>query len=173
MLDGVLELDLGSEVVDELEQRGEFRALVPVKELPSAQRPYGKLRLTERRILGLHCQAVPNAEIARALSIPPSRVSRVINNPMSQDYLGRIYRDYEHELKALFPLVVRGLRMNLVSSDPKVRSSAMDLFAKFTGRYKDTATPDQTAEDVIRRIMEIHSEGPVTVRIGEVVSHGS
>lgn len=116
--------------------------------------PFKRLKMKHRRVIALHIQSLKNSEIAALLNVSASYVSTVLNNPAVQPILESIYKDYEKELKALFPLTVNALRDGLEHGEMGERLRATELWHKIHGTFQNVDEARVTAEDVIERIME-------------------
>ncbi len=125
-----------------------------------------KLKPIHRQVFALHMSGRPNTEISDALGLDYTRVSMIINDPLMQTLIAQANDDLDGELRALFPMALDTLRKGMNSGDLKVGLKASDQFFRTQGKYRQSDERDQTAEDVIRDILEIHSEGPVSVKIG-------
>lgn len=134
--------------------------------MESGAKKLEKLKPVHRQIYALHMSGVSNNDIAFALKKTPSWISSVINDPLMQTLIAQANDDLDGELRALFPMALDALRSGLSDSDAKIKLKASDQFFRTQSKYTDTKKGDQTAEDVIRQILEIHSTGPVDVRIG-------
>lgn len=135
--------------------------LPTVVNLPTANTaPFRRLKMVHRRVIALHLMGKSNAAIERALGRSSGYVSGVLNNPTVQPVLERCYRDYEREMRALFPLTVEAIRGALERGETPERLRAADLWHKIHGTYDKQKDTSQTAEDVIERILEqVNSDG--------------
>lgn len=125
-----------------------------------------KLKPVHRQIFALHMSGYSNNDVAHAVDKTPSWVSTVINDPLMQTLIAQVNDDLDGELRALFPMALDTLRRGMGSIDTKIALRASDQFFRTQGKYREGGEKDQTAEDVIRQILEIHSDGPVSVRLG-------
>ncbi len=125
-----------------------------------------KLKPVHRQIFALHMSGYSNNDVARAVGKTPSWVSTVINDPLMQTLISQVNDDLDGELRALFPMALDTLRKGMNSEDKKIALRASDQFFRTQGKYREAGVRDQTAEDVIRQILEIHSDGPVSIKMG-------
>lgn len=133
----------------------------------SGARCLKRLNPRHRMIIALHLNGMTAGSIAKVLGVNPQYVSIVLNDPLVQSTLERIYEDLDEELRALFPKAVEALRDGLEDPDNRIKLKASDQFFRTQNKYKDDKRADVTAEDVIRRFMEVSSDGPVRIRLGE------
>jgi len=145
------------------------RLIVSGKTNSALVRPLRRLAARHERAIALHLQGMSNREVADAMGMAPAAVSSLLRNPTVQGVVGRAFEAIEDELKGLFPLVVGTLREALRSGDHRVAATARDQFFRVQNRYNPNAKGGDaaTAEDVIARILEIRSDGPVTIRMAE------
>jgi hypothetical protein len=118
-------------------------------------------------VLALFLSGESKSTIARALDLSPSAVSLIISNPTSRDLLERASRDNELEMSALLPLAVNALRRAMQAEDEDVALRGAKAYFYATGRAEAKNAEATTAEDVVARILEITSAGPMTIRYAE------
>lgn len=137
--------------------------------LPPARRrtPLARLRIKHLRVLSLHMQGGSNTEIATLLEVTPAFVANTIRDELSQEVIAAGLADYEHELKALAPLVVERTRRALRDGDHKDALGAANFWAKTQGKFAATEKTASSAEDVVQKILQIRSEGPVEITLAE------
>lgn len=129
--------------------------VIPITSLPTTQgAPFKRLRMKHRRIIALHMQGLSGVDIAKVLGTSSAYVSEVLRNDSVRPLIEAIYREYEHELRALFPLTVERLRSVLRGGEDADALRAIELWHKIHGTYERAGEADKTAEDVIEMILE-------------------
>ena len=118
-------------------------------------RPLAKLSHTDKQMLLLFLQGTPPKEICEQIGIGISRFRRVINSDLGQQVIDDYYRFSDQEFSTLYELAVDAVRAGLKHEDPKIRLAAADKFFKAHGKYESASQKEITAEDVIRRVMEV------------------
>lgn len=132
-----------------------------VEKILGARRPNGELNLKKlkpihRKIIAMHCRGLPNRDIAFVTGLSEVSIGRILRDPLSQEYINQIvHENVDMELSALGPLAIDAVRQGLLSEDQKVALVAADRFFRATGRYDRGDTAQQTAEDVIKRALEL------------------
>ena len=124
------------------------------------RRPNGALklkRLTARhmKIIALHIQGLAGEMIAQHLNCSYVTVSRILNDPLSVDFIARHAKDKEAEISALMGTAVQVVRTGMTDKDLPVttRLKAVDRFTKLLSVTKGEEKT-QTAEDVIAKMLE-------------------
>lgn len=143
----------------------------PVAPREGKVRPIQRLTVKHRRIVALHLTGKhSNVQVAKMLGISPATVSAVLRNPAVSSILQRSKESMDMELESMFALAIERLRKILLHGDDKTAMTAVDKVLRVLGKFDapEERTRD-TAEDVIKRILEIRSEGPVEIRMGEEV----
>ena len=130
-------------------------------------KPYRRLGVRQQRVLALFMSGHSKQEISKAMGMSSAAVSLIINNPSSMDLLERASRDNELEIKAMLPLAISAMRTAMRSDEEETALRAAKAYFQVTGRAKDKDADATTAEDVVARILEITSTGPVTIRMAE------
>lgn len=126
-----------------------------LRDLPTTQAaPFRRLRMRHRQVLALHCAGMPNSEIDTTLGRGAGYAASVLRNDAVRPVLEALYRDYETEMRGLFPLAVEALRTHLANLDGNVALRAADLLFKVTGRYAQVEGATLTAEDIVERVLE-------------------
>jgi len=146
----------------------------PSTQLPAHKLPFKRLSSRHRAVISLHLQGVGNEEIAAQVGFSRAYISIILNNPRTEGILNDAYRLYDKELKALYPKSIGVLRKALDSEDSKVAMRAVELTLKANGKLKDAIEGQAaTAEDVVRRLIEIRTEGPATITMAEEAIHAT
>ena len=130
----------------ELEKRQGLRRANGAKKLK-------KLSNRHLEIISRHLQGESGETIAICMGCTIVTVSRVLNDPLSQDLVSVIYRDRQGEIDALAGRAIAAVRDGLDEKrDMRIRLGAVDKFTKLKdsiGKEDDSA---KTAEDVVQEI---------------------
>lgn len=113
-------------------------------------------RLTHRhyKIIGLHLEGKSIEEIANTLHLSFSTISRVLNDPLSQGILKRVYNHREEEIHALAGKAIAATREALTGDHPvSVKLRGVDRFVKIRETMVNKEQGRESAEDVIARIL--------------------
>ena len=129
-------------------------------------------RLTHRhyKIIGLHLEGKSLEEISNTLHISFSTISRVLNDPLSQGILKRVYSHREEEIHSLAGKAIEATREALTGDHPiGVKLRGVDRFVKIREVMVNKEQGRESAEDVIARILSnakfINSN--VQINVGE------
>lgn len=139
--------------------------------LISNKKPKDKLILTtvERQIVALHLEGKETHTICRTLEVSPAKVYAVLRSTAAQNIINDFFQFQDQELKVLYSLAVGAIRSGLTNADDDIKLRAADRYFKIHGKYKSDA-PRETAEDVVRRIMEVTQKTPTgstTIKLTE------
>ena len=133
----------------------------------SKVRPLKKLTVKHRRIVALYLGGHTNAEIAATLEIHPGTVYAVLSNPTTKGILEDAYKDHLQDLRALVPNSIGAIRGAMDDPDPRIQLAGVDRLYKGLDVMRPQDEREGTAEDVVRRIIHIRSEGKTEVMIAE------
>lgn len=135
------------------------------------QRPIKRFSSRHRVVIALHLQGCDNQEIAEATGYAPATVSAIICNPRSQEIIQSALARCDDKLSALLPQSIDAIRRALRSGDHRHTLKAAELLLRTQGKLTPRDLGDTTAEDVIRRILQVRHETPdghtVEVNLGE------
>ncbi len=106
-----------------------------------------------KHIITYHSRGISHREIAAILQVTEQECSIVIRDPLAQAELKLLYEGYEQELIALLPVAIEAIRSGLLNNDVKLALNAADKLFKATGRYGRPISGQDTAEDVIQRVL--------------------
>ena len=124
--------------------------------LPEKKRPQPKrLTAAAKNAIILHLEGLPIGQIAEMLGRSPSWVSWILNSDLAQSLINDYISFVDQEFRALYKLSVEAIRDALQSNDIEVRLKAADRYLKAHGKYSQAADRGETAEDVIKRVMEL------------------
>lgn len=114
-------------------------------------------RLTNRhlKLIGAHLEGLSLEQIAHANHLTIATVSRVLNDPLAQAMLKRVYTSREGEIQALGGKAVDVVRRGLDKEQPiGVQLRAVDRYTKLRETMLPKDKLSDTAEDVIARMLE-------------------
>ena len=119
-------------------------------------------------IIALSTEGKRNKEIAEKLGLSEGTVSRILNDPLVEEYVHRIYHGLEQEMRGLAFLAIDAIREILnYSGDRELKLKAVDrfehLFKTFTKEGREAAKPsgeegkesEKQRGDVIERLVEM------------------
>jgi hypothetical protein len=118
-------------------------------------------------MIALYLAGCSYEEIAGEMECAAVTVGAVIRNPTSQALIQAAYKEHDERLRTLVPLSITAIRDGLTDKDKRVKLQAVDRLYRALGKYRDNPEDEETAEDVVRRIIRIRSEGKVEVVVGE------
>lgn len=135
-----------------------------------------KLTARHLRIIGMHLEGFSVEQIAVSMPCSIPTVSRIVNDPLSQVILKRVYEDRQGELQSLGGVAIQAVREGLGPEQPiGVRLRAVDRYAKVRETMLSKDKIDESAEDVIARMlsrMNITAENvQVNIGTGNGVDH--
>lgn len=114
-----------------------------------------RLTFRHRKIIALHIQGFSNEQVAFYMNVTHLTVSRILNDPLAQEYIGRAAKDRENELKALMGQAVGVVREGLTKEGLPIetRLKAVDRYTKLRQALTvDSGTT--SAEDIIAKMLE-------------------
>lgn len=113
------------------------------------------LNTRQKIVVMLHLEGLSAKDIADETGFSPSYISTILRSEAAQNILKDYFSFADMEFKALYKLSIEAVRDALRSDDIDIRLKAADKFLKAHGKYNQTATDSASAEDVIRRIVEM------------------
>jgi hypothetical protein len=102
-----------------------------------------------------HLQGISPKEIVEQLQTTTARIRRVLNSDLGKQVVEDYFKFSDLEFEALYTLSISAIRDALNSSDIDIRLKAADKFLKAHGKYDRGVSAESSAEDVIRRVMEL------------------
>lgn len=103
----------------------------------------------------LHLEGFSRTDIADQLGRSVSWVRNTLTSRLAQNVINDYLAFSDQEFKALYQLSIEAIRDALRSEDISVRLKAADKYLKAHGKYNEGFTPGETAEDVVKRVMEM------------------
>jgi len=142
-------------------------ALPTPSELVVPQAGFRKLKMKHRRVIARHLAGESNKAIEMSLGVHSGYVSALLRDNRVEKLLEVAYRDFDRELKALLPGAIDAIRRATTCGDTDSELKAADMALKANHKYTIQPELDQTAEDVIERIMEKINPDGSRVRLTE------
>ena len=151
--------------------RGRHRRLLPAISMGKglvrkyeAEKMYGvrrengsmKLRRLGRRhyeVIARHLAGQSGEEIHLAMNLSISSISRILNDPLSQEVLKRSYKDRQAELDALAGRAIGAVRVALDIGSTSEKLAAVDKYTKLKQTIAVDSNPMESAEDFARAIV--------------------
>lgn len=126
----------------------------------SGYKPLKKLTPRHKSVIMLYVQGMKIVDIAEMVGSDYSWLCCVLKDPLVQEYINAYLSSFDDELEALAARAVSAIRDGLNADDIGIRLKAVDRYAKMSSRYnKNTKDSGETAEDLIRRALEVAKEG--------------
>ena len=121
----------------------------------------GKLNLTKlktrhRHVISMHLAGFSGKQICEETGYDLSYIYQILNDDLSKKVIDEFFKYQDLEYAALYQESVDAVRDCLKPhNDPKVRLQAATLYMKSHGKYEQNKTKENTAEDLVREIMEL------------------
>lgn len=125
--------------------------------------PTGPVTPAEKQVIALHLNGYGYGAIADLTGGSTRAVSATLRSKKVAELLGEISELYRLELAALLRPAIAAVGKALESGSPAVALKAADMVFNSQGIYKGVEGREQTAEDVIKRALEVVT----TVRVVE------
>jgi hypothetical protein len=109
-------------------------------------------------MLLLYLQGTPPTEIVDELKTSMGRFRRVMKSDLGKLVIDDYFQFCDQEFSTLYQLSVDAIRKALTSDDIDLQLKAADKFLKAHGKYDKAVAKEATAEDVVRRILEIKKD---------------
>lgn len=141
------------------------------KRTSAGDKPLRKLTARHKAVLAMHLSGRPSQEIASLLGCPQSWVNKTLRDPLVKEIVSRGLEMVDDELAALFPLSVDALRVTLTGGTEGGKLRAAEMVLKSQGKHEKPQASQETAEDVIGRMMaRITVEGKAIIEVGTQIS---
>jgi len=121
---------------------------VPAKELR-------KLSSKHELVLMLHMNSIPPGEIAEITGYNRNHVTWITRQPISKAVIKARYEELDDEFKSLYYSAIEAIRDGLTSANIETKLKAADKYLRAHGKYGTVAEASETAEDVVKRILEL------------------
>lgn len=123
-----------------------------------------KLSQKHKHIVALHLQSVSRMDIGAICGCTPEYVSMLLRQPLVQAYLKETEAYMDERLRALQGKSIDAIESGLDSGDGELQLKAARLQLEATGKLKQVADKERSAEDVVADIL-----ARATVVIGQNV----
>ena len=140
-----------------------------------------RLRPKHIQVLALHLQGMKQSHIANRLGLSQPWVSNVISDPLSQEYITQFLEEQKGRLTGLFARSLDAVQEGLEAVHPTsdnplygTRLKAADMVFKLQGSYDEVVSSDESAEDVIERMLQVNVQvntGPRVLTDGNDLSY--
>lgn len=130
-----------------------------IEKLTGLRRENGAMklkRLTHRhyRIIGLHLEGNSLEQISSSMHITFTTISRVLNDPLAQSILKRVYGHREEEIEALTGKAIDATRSAITGDHPiGMKLRGVDRLIKIREVMLSKDKGRESAEDVIARML--------------------
>jgi len=125
---------------------------------PEKERPLAFLRDRDKQMLLLYLQGTPPTQIVDELKTSMGRFRRVMKSDLGKLVIDDYFQFCDQEFSTLYQLSVDAIRQGLESEDIDTKLKAADKFLKAHGKYDKAVSKEATAEDVVRRILEVRKD---------------
>lgn len=125
-----------------------------------------KLKPLHRQIVAMHLQGMANVEIGEVIDMSAGWVGRVLQDPLVQELVKGFMQGVDAELEGLYPLAVDALRKGLQSEETGTRLKTVDRFVKMSQRFRGDNAAGTSAEDVIKKALELAGNAVRVVEVG-------
>ena len=122
---------------------------------PTVPRPLAFLTTKDKQMLLLYLQGISPRDICEQVNASVSRFKRILKSDLGQLVINDYFKFVDQEFSTLYELAVDAIRKGLNDDDMRIRLTAADKFLKAHGKYESRAEAGGTAEDVVRRMLEI------------------
>jgi len=122
---------------------------------PNESKALTNLGHKDKQMLLLYLQGEEPKEIVEQLGCSIARFRKVVKSDLGQTVIDDYFRFCDQEFSTLYQLSVSAVRDALKSDDIDIRLKAADKFLRAHGKYDKRTSEETTAEDVVRRILEM------------------
>jgi hypothetical protein len=113
-----------------------------------------KLKSRHYEIIIRHLSGQSAEQIHNEVYVSINTISRVLNDPLSQEIIKRSYQDRQKELDALAGSAIDAVRYALKKGSTSEKLAAVDKFTKLKQSIAPETNPSATAEDLARSIVQ-------------------
>jgi len=128
---------------------------------PNHSKPLKNLSPKHKKMLSLHLRGISNRDIATIMGMHEVRVSIILNDDLCKAWKARAVGFFDDEFNALYAPAIEAVRSGLTSENESIRLKAADKFFKGTGKYQRHEKREDSAEDLVARVLK---------RVGELGS---
>lgn len=143
--------------------------LLPLEDIPADRVKLKPLTNSQKGVIALHLAGMSYTTIAKMTNYRPAVIAYIMNHPSAQELLAKGYEQIDREAKSLYGPAIETVRAGIQDDDLRIGLKASEIALKLLGKADPNLAKgdNATAEDVIQRILEIRSEGPVEIRLAE------
>ena len=106
-------------------------------------------------ILREHMRGKPSWELARDFGMTDSSISRILNDPLSREFINSQVAQCDGDFKALYRRAVIAMANGLSSADENTALRAADMYLRAHGKYaREDAERPLTATEVAKALLE-------------------
>jgi len=116
-----------------------------------------------RQILSLYAQGMKREEIGSLCKCTPQLVTILAGCDLGRSYLTGIEVAMDQELRGLYGASVQAIREQLTVGSGENKLKAAKLQMQAIGKLGEGDKDQETAEDVIQRIMNLQINGNITI----------
>jgi len=125
--------------IDQGEKNWELKELQPKHEL----------------VLLMYLEGIDRDTISTTVKLSKWWLSRIIHSKVGQAYMQAKINELDTDFKALYYKAVAAIREGLDNEDIEVRLKAAEKYLKAHGYYERKDPGRDTAEDVVKRVLEL------------------
>jgi hypothetical protein len=107
------------------------------------------------KAIQLHLQGSKLEEISEKTGLTPWWICKFLKSDPARKMIAELNEHFDLEFKSLYTKSIRAIREGLNDPDINVRLKAADKYLKAHGMYREGEKGGDSAEDVIRRVMEM------------------
>jgi len=127
-----------------------------------------KLNTRHLSMISMRLQGCSLEQVAQSFGCTVATVSRIMNDPLAQQYLQTVYQDRKQEIDALAGKVIEAVRTGLDSVNVRDKLAAVSKYTEVKKTIAADSAPEETAEDVAAKILSgltVKDNGQVNVQI--------
>jgi len=117
-----------------------------------------RLKRQHKKAIRLFYAGLTPLEAATELNVNVATVYRALDSEAGQDYAEKVKAELELELKGMTGLYNEVIRKALRSTDARIALAGASLFSKNPLIAKEMEREENTAEDVVKQMMDSPSE---------------
>jgi hypothetical protein len=122
--------------------------------LDNGTRKLKRLQTKHYNMIALRTSGLSIDQVAVTMGVTPVTVSRVLNDPLALDVMGRVYKDRQQEVDAMAGLAVGAVREGLSSQNVDQKLRATEKWMQMKKTISSETTPEETAEDIAQNILK-------------------
>lgn len=103
----------------------------------------------------LYLEGLPPKLIAEQTGYNQAYVSKIIKDPLAKALVKEHINEVDEEFRVLYKKAVDAIREGLDSNSIEIKLKAAEKYLRAHGKYSVVSESKDTAEDVIKRILEL------------------